>query len=524
MNEAATATGPSHAPAGRQRILLVPLDERPVSSELPGLVAAIAGAAVELPPASGRPRLREAGDADLVAEWLRTAATGADGVVVSLDALGFGGLIPSRIGTEPIEAVLARWSVLRGLDVPVHAAVVVPRSPDADDAFEEPDYWERWGRALHALSTELGDSGGPAHAASATVRPGETASASPTIEIPADVRADWLARRLRQHALALSALGLAADGSIDRLFVGVDDAVPGSLSAAAQGDLATWAGRLDLGDRVVVGPGADETATVLTTRLIADRAGGGAIRVAVVCAEPDGLERIAPYETGAVGETARTQLRAAGAVPVREGDDHDAVLVVHAPAGAGAGDWAVAPPATTDASAAGRTVALVRAHLDAGRSVAVADTAQPNGADPELVRALLADGAYWRLDGFAAWNTAGNTLGTVAGHLVVATAARGAGSYDAAAAERHLRLRLIEDYAYMSFARARLRSELASRADRHDRLDDVDAAAARAAQLMTEALAALPGAGPALEVAAADVSFPWRRTFEVRLRSTAGER
>ncbi|WP_022891269.1 DUF4127 family protein [Agromyces subbeticus] len=486
------------------KILLVPLDERPVSIELPGLIAAIAGAQVVAPPAACRPVIRAAGDVDAIPAWLQSASADADGVVASLEGLGFGGLIPSRIGAEPVEQVLDRWAVLRTIDLPVHASVVVPRTPDSDDAFEEPEYWADWGSRLHVLSSDLGST--------------DTVVIA-TTDVPEPVRADWLSRRLRQHTLGLAALGLVGDGVIARLIAGVDDAVAGSLSAAAQRDLAAWSSRLGLDDRVVVGPGADETAAVLTARLIVDRA-GVTPRVVIRCADDDGLARVAPYETGSVLDTARGQLRAAGATTVDDGEA-EATLVVHAPQGDG--DWAVAPPASTDADAAARTVALVRRELEAGRAVAVADVAQPNGADPELVRALLETGLFGRLDGFAAWNTAGNTIGTVAAHLAVALAARATGTYDQRAAARHLRLRLIEDAAYMSGARARFRRERGSRPDRHDRIDDVSAASARLAELLNEALDDL-GASQVAAITPDQIGFPWARSFEIRVHPGAGER
>ena len=491
----------SDHPPATDRILLVPLDERPVSLELPALVAAIAGAHVVAPPVACLPSIRTAGDADGLAEWLQREAAHADAAVVSLEGLGFGGLIPSRIGDEPIEAVLERWAVLRRLPIPVYASAVVPRTPDSDDAFEEPAYWEQWGSRLHELSSALGT--------------GRDTAMSP---VPVEVRTDWLSRRLRQHALGLAAIGLVADGTIDRLVIGVDDAVPGSLSSEAQEELAAWVVRLGLEERVVVGPGADETAAVLTARLIADRA-GVAPRVVIGCADTDGLSRIAPYETGAVGVTAHGQLRAAGASVAGGGGEPDGVLVLHAPQTAG--DWAVAPPRSTDSEAAQRTADVVHHELHAGRAVAVADVAQPNGADPALVRALVSAGLFDRLDGFAAWNTAGNTIGTAAASLVAALAGRAAGTYDADAAERLRRLRLIEDAAYMTVARARLRRDLGSRSDRHDHISDADPAAERLATLLNEALVEL-GASDLATIDPRQVGFPWARSFEIALDREAG--
>ena len=89
------------------RIALVPLDDRPVNTELVRDVAAIAGATVDIPPAPLLPNYRSAGDADGIGAWLLDLSRGAlDAAVVSLDMLGYGGLIPSRISHDALRVVL----------------------------------------------------------------------------------------------------------------------------------------------------------------------------------------------------------------------------------------------------------------------------------------------------------------------------------------------------------------------------------------------------------------------------------
>ncbi|WP_160141387.1 DUF4127 family protein [Microbacterium sp. SLBN-154] len=491
--------------------MLVPLDERPVCLDLPRRIAAIAGFRMDVPPPVARPDLRHGGDLGALTTWLEAALhddgeDAARAAVVSLDGLGFGGLIPSRIGAESAAAVLARFDVLRDSPAPVYASIVVPRAPDAADDFEEPLYWAEWGPALHALSLHLGGGGGGGRIA----------------EIPDDVRADWLRRRLRQHVIALGAVGMVADGTLRRLFVGVDDAVPGSLSERDQMAVVEWIARLGVTSRARVAPGADETGAVLTARAIGEQLQTRPSRIAVLAADPRGLERVAPYETGPVGDTARAQLDSAGAELVADPSEADGILLVHTPDGT-SGDWAVSPPERTDAAAADATAALAASLSTDGRiAVAVADVAQPNGADPALVRALARRHVLADLDGYAAWNTAGNTIGTAAAHLVTALAARRAGVFDGGASARLVRTRVIEDYGYMSAVRRQLRARIGSPVERHDRIEDVGGAAAFVAAALTDALAPLASAGIG-RVTASDISFPWRRSFEIALSDTAGE-
>ncbi|MFW6695791.1 DUF4127 family protein [Streptomyces sp. MAR4 CNX-425] len=516
-----TAPGPAPAAAGGgprpgQRIALLPLDERPVCTRLPAMVAAVAGLRVETPPAHLMPRLRTPGDHAALGRWLADQARPARPVaaVVALETLGYGGLIASRTAPGTVAGVTARWAPLRTLadaGVPVHAVALVTRTPDSADALEEPAYWDPHGPDLHRLS---------AHLHQTALGAGDPATAEPPL--PPGVRADFVRRRLRNHALNLAALELLAAGTVTSLVVGADDTAPYALATAELDWLRNWAGWLAAGDAVSVRPGADEATTVFVARTVLDRLGTARPKVAVEAAEPAGLERVAPYENGPVGQTATRQIEACGAVAVAAGEPCDLRLLVHTPDGSGA-DWAIAPPAARPAAAHDRAAALARraaALLDAGEAVAVADCGQPNGADPLLVRALRRHGVLERLAGYAGWNTAGNTLGTAAAHGVTAVAARWAGRFDRAAHRRLLLHRLLEDWAYMTRARTAGRAALGSDPARHESLP-ADSPVLGVIEGELAACRRELGAFTEYRPAPGSVRLPWQRTFEADFDLTA---
>ncbi|MGW3864320.1 DUF4127 family protein [Streptomyces sp. NPDC005047] len=496
MNASATLRRPA------PRIALIPLDERPVCAALPGMVAALAGVSVEVPPAALLPRLRTPGNPGGLGDWL--TRTPYDAAVVSLETLGYGGLIASRTQAATVAGVTARWEALRTLAVtgtPVHAVTLVTRTPDSDDAMEEPVYWDPYGPALHRHSAAL-------HRAAV-----EGAEPAPA-EVPEEVRADFLTRRLRNHALNLAALGLLTDGTLTSLVIGADDTAPHALATAELGWLTTWSRWLDV-PGVAVRPGADEACTTLVARTVAGILGGPEVRVAVEAVDSVGLDRIAAYENVPVGRTAAGQVAACGAMVTEH--DADVHLLVHTPDGSGA-DWAVAPPADADRPAGARARAQAVASraaelLAAGGEVAVADCALPNGADPLLVSALAEAGVADRLAAYAGWNTAGNTLGTTAAHAVTRIAAKRAGVLDERAHRRLLLHRYLEDHAYMTRARALARAELNSVSGRHDRVADghhvLDLIEQEIAIVQTGLELMLD-----LRVVPGSVRLPWNRTFE----------
>lgn len=471
-----------------KRMLLLPLDERPVTTALPRMVGAVAGVDVALPPARLLPRLRIPGHRAGLIEWLVQQSPDATGVVVSLETLGLGGLLPSRLGNERLSEVLSSWEVLRELAVPVHASTVVMRTPDANEAFEEPEYYADHGRALHALS--------------AAMHQGDDAKAS----VPADVTADFFGRRLRNHNLNLAAVGLAQQGVLTSLVVGADDTATAAVGTAEQEWLHRWRDWLNLRQTVLTYPGADEVAAVLTVRAILHSAALGEPRVRVHAI--GGLDRVAPYENVPVAATVAGQVAAAGGVLVSDGPV-DLHLVIHPPAD-DTGDFNLDPPASTDANAAARTADLVLGLLSTGARVTLADCAYPNGADPALVSALgVRLGIDWdRLAGFAGWNTAGNTIGTALAHGTATVAGERLGSFDPSAHARLLRHRLLEDWGWMSSARAEVRAAIGTDPHHHDQ---VDSAAARTAErLLSERLGDID---PQWRVHG--VRFPWNRTFEI---------
>lgn len=483
------------------RIALVPLDERPVCADLPGMVAAVAGASVATPPADLMPRFRRPGDPVGLARWLHEHAQSVDTVVVALETLGHGGLVPSRLSVVPTRTVAATWETLRQIAVPVHASTVVMRTPDADDATEEPEYYASYGRALHRLSAVLHEQGGGTAQEAAVIAARQA--------IPAAARQDFFARRLRNHELNLHALGLAAEGVIHTLVVTADDTALAAVGTAEHEWLRNWVGWLELGDSVLTYPGADEVGAVLVARALV-HAAGEPLRVSIEADRPESLGRIAAYENVPVRVTAERQVAAAGGIVVAP-EDADLHLLVHAPQ---SGDWAVDPPKTSDPDAAAAIAGRAASLVQAGQCVTVADCAQGNGADPALVAALARSVALPALAGYAGWNTAGNTLGTAVAHGAATVVGRRAGTFDERAHERLLLHRFVEDWAYMAVVRGDVRAERGGDWHRHLMVETGDPVVGVIESRLAQQLTTLPGF-PNWRIRPGSVHLPWQRLFEV---------
>ncbi len=227
------------------RIALVPLDERPVNIQLPRQVAAIAGVDLLIPPATALPSFRAPADVDALHAWLRElAAAEGDGVnrlIVCIDTLVHGGIIPARITADSPRVALDRLDLLRELhevraaaDTPalvITAASLVMRASDSFSAVEEPEYWSTYGRTLHAFGVR----------SIARWKPicSRRSSAGSCPRVPRAEQSDFERRRLRNHIINLAALGLHEEGVIDALAVTADDTAAFSAGRSNRRGCAT---------------------------------------------------------------------------------------------------------------------------------------------------------------------------------------------------------------------------------------------------------------------------------------------
>ncbi|MDQ0643833.1 DUF4127 family protein [Microbacterium murale] len=489
----------------RQRIALLPLDDRPVNVLLPGDVARIAGMTLDVPPAEILPSYRTAGDADALGAWLleRAADPATVHILVSVDMLLYGGLIASRTNADTTRTVLARLDTLREVhrlrpELPISAVSLVTRASNSNSATEEPLYWNDYGMQLHAL-------GGDAHRLLGEV---EVLPLDELTPVPADVVSDYSTRRLRNHIANLETLDLVEDGTLDFLAITADDTAPFAAGSAEQVWLRHWMRMLPTGREVLMYPGADEVGAILVARALATNARVTA-SFAVACADPEGLTRIPPYENMPLSASASRQIRAAGAVEVTEGAD--VTLVLHAP-DPDRHDMFRGRPDAVDEDAVRATVELVRARVDAGERVALADVRYPNGSDEALGRALADADLLEKLDAYGGWNTAGNTLGSVVALAVAGVVGRASGTYDEEAARIALLTRLLDDFAYQAVVRVDTGpSVFPDRFPMSDATLVAEAERVIRAELTTFLESMLPADGARIT----ELTLPWRRSFEI---------
>ena len=429
-------------------VLFLPCDTRPPTLEYVLQLGLVAGLGIKTPPLAMLNDLNVPGDTAAIAAWLLEQAPTADALIVTIETLCLGGMIPARCVTDSLEVALERLEVLSELkrikpDLRILAYGVIVRVAHDNDPLEEKAYYGQWGKALRLVSewTDRVERGGDA----ATL---ETAR----MAVPSEILKDWLGTRERNHALHQRALELVGDGTIEHLCLTLDDTTPYGLAARDRRRLEARAEELGVWGKVDVYPGADEVAATLLGRVLL---AGSSPRVFVRYPSAQSEQAVMLYEDRPLGELVRAHLRAAGCVQVASLETADFTLGVNAPSTKQAHrepDFEVVDTASRHLWAFIETLGRDAAH----KPLSIADVAYANGAESRFTKLLLERIDVTTLYGYAAWNTAGNAIGCAIGSAVTAWAAAKSGRLERTCLSEANFSRLVDDWLYQ----ARVRSEV----------------------------------------------------------------
>jgi hypothetical protein len=490
-------------------ITFVPMYATPTAAQLPVMAGRIAGVRVVEPPLRMLGDYIAPGDVDGIDRWLQTSpAHDASDFVVSTDMLAYGGLDPSRVPGGVDEALaLKRLDVLRQVRAShPHAWIgafgtVMRLEPTSVTAVGEaatysqiaqnPTWEYVWDYA------QLHDPPLPSE---------QSRAAHLRSLMGEDVLREYLQTRVRDRDVDLAALHYAADGTVNRLVLGQDDAGPVGLHVKDVRALQTELQRLQLEQRAAIEPGADELGLALVAHAMA-RSIGWTPHIAVVYSTPNGGRTQDPLEYAPIDITIGALIRLCGGV--RDDVHPDLTLVVRVP--------------HTDASQDAALLRALQTHIYAGEPVALVDLTYLTysyASQAQFVQKLIDARIAGTLDAYSAWNTDANSVGIALGEAIAAGVGRRTAHYDPLAHAEFMLDRYIDDYLYHTRVRPEVNAELTARGvTEHYWLDSKSASWANA---RTQALI-VPLAEemqrrvyPRYRFARLNIELPWPRTAEIR--------
>ena len=380
------------------KICFVPIDNRPVCYSLAKDIAAI-DEDIELltPPREFLGDLTKSARVNEILDWLENIPA-CDAMVLSLDTIAYGGLIPSRRSPDSLEEIKARLNRLKPLlkNKKVYAFSSIMRISNNNYNEEEKEYWKDWGKKIFEYSYSGVNDG-----------------------IPRAILDDYLATRKRNFEIKKTYM----NSGLNTLIFSKDDCAPKGFNVDEARELER------LGAKTKTG--ADEIPLTLLARAIEKE-----IKVFVEFTEPDYKDCISNYEDVSIEKSVQGQLELGGFTQVLTREEADIILVVNnfvERQGEHVMGWTTQP--------------FRKTFTPPDEPYAVADVRYANGADNDFVVQILQDFPAY---GYAGWNTSANTLGSLLAGVKVKWNAK---KYSDKAFRKLQMIRLLDDWAYQANVR-----------------------------------------------------------------------
>lgn len=380
------------------KICFIPIDNRPVCYNLAKDIAAIdENIELFIPPREFLGDLTRNAGVNEIIEWIENIPE-CDAMVISLDTIAYGGLIPSRRSTDSLEDIKARLKRLKPLlkNKKVYAFSSIMRISNNNYNEEEKEYWKDWGKKIFEYSYSGVNDG-----------------------IPQAILDDYLATRKRNFEINKTYL----NWGLNTLIFSKDDCAPKGFNVDEARELER------LGAKTKTG--ADEIPLTLLARAIEKE-----IKVFVEFTEPEYKDCISNYEDVSIEKSVQGQLELGGFTQVLTREEADIILVVNnfvERQGEHVMGWTTQP--------------FRKTFTPPDKPYAVADVRYANGADNDFVVQILQDFPAY---GYAGWNTSANTLGSLLAGVKVKWNAK---KYSDKAFRKLQMIRLLDDWAYQANVR-----------------------------------------------------------------------
>lgn len=435
------------------KICFLPIDNRPVCYSLAKDIVAI-DKSIELfiPPRNLLGNLTKSADIDSLFKWLKSCPK-CDAMILSLDTIAYGGLIPSRRSTETFEEIKSRIENLKQIleenGATIYAFSSIMRISNNNYNEEEKEYWSKWGKKIFEYSF---NGGGPT-------------------DVPQRILDDYLSTRKRNFELNKLYLEWQKEGIFDTLIFSKDDCAERGFNVDEACELECLGG--------ITKTGADEIPLTLLARAIKKE-----IKVFVEFTEPEHKDKISNYEDVSIEKSVEGQLELAGFTSVFTSEEADIILIVNnfiEKQGELVMGWA------TGGKYRGNFVVPLKPY-------AFADVRFANGADNDFIKDILPklDSNFY---GYAGWNTSANTLGTI---LATVKVKFYGDKYNHESFKKLQMIRFLDDWAYQ----ANVRSMISEPCEISDLMEFYE-------KELSNILKA--------DFSKLTYSYPWKRKFEVEV-------
>lgn len=394
------------------KICFIPIDNRPVCYSLARDIVSIdSSLEILLPPREFLGGLTHNANIESLFKWLKNLEA-CDVIILSLDTVAYGGLIPSRRSKETYTEIKKRIELLKEIlsekQAKIYAFSSIMRISNNNYNEEEKEYWNDYGKKIFEYSYSGGEN---------------------KSDIPQEILEDYLTTRKRNFEINKLYLEWQKEGLFDTLIFSKDDCAEFGFNVEEAKELEKLGGRTKTG--------ADEIPLSLLSRAIEKE-----IKIYVEFTEPDCKHLVSNYEDVSIEKSVLGQLELGGFTVVDSKEKADVVLVVNNfkdKQGELVMGWNTEP--------------FSGIFTTPSKLYCVADVRFANGADNNFVEQLLPQINIDKFYGYAGWNTSANTLGSLLAGVKVRFNAK---KYNEDAFKNLQMIRFLDDWAYQANVRSQI--------------------------------------------------------------------
>lgn len=475
-------------------ISLLPLDNRPVSYLLPKQIADFSGINLLLPERRYLGDLKNGSDLEYIEKWCKGLINQTPTMlIISLDNWVYGGLIQSRRHEMKLEELTKGVDLLKGLKISKYGFSSILRIANYNSSEEEKEYWRdygekifKWSELMYKVGRGIKD---------------ENRSHEELIEnwyqssklIPGTVLADYKAHRDKNFTINLMWLESLHDHMFDYLIFSCDDSAKYGMNVVEAEYLRKEISKHNFLNFTKVISGTDEIPLVLLTKAIFQKSDFKP-SISVFFSSATGKNQIARYESNTIYDSVLSHIETIG-LEIKDLKVSDLVLCVHS-ANSVQGDhiFSIKPEDTKK-----NVQELIKLLEKLDKPFILLDLAYANGADPDLIEALLRSKINWELCyGYSGWNTCSNSTGTALAYGINRWISEKNKTFNRDQFKKSLLIRFLDDYAYQT----KIRHLKVTESEINDKMKNYVGAFSRIL---------------GLDNASVKCYLPWERSFEVEI-------
>ncbi len=463
------------------KIAVIPIDNRPICYDLIQDVLSIdKNIELFMPEIKHLGGLCNQSDINNIFKFLENLKD-VDFLIVSLDTIAYGGLIPSRRIEDDFEIIKERIekfkNIVKNKTKKILAFSSIMRISNNNINEEEKTYWAQWGKRIFDWSYHLHKS--------------EIEKSFNCVinKIPEDILEDYLETRKRNFKINKIYLEWAKEGFFDTLIFSKDDCAKFGLNVKEANELNDLIKKNNI-KQAFIKTGADEIPLGLISRALTKN---NIIKINPIFLEKNSANLISKYEDISIYDCTIAQIKLAGCNI--DNEKYNLKMIINN-FKYEQGDLVLGDVVNTNKNEFGF-------NLD---NCFIADVNNANGSDCEFVKQLFKKNNE-NFYGYCAYNTSANTIGCVLFCAIVKFLAVKNNSYNENAFKKIQFIRFLDDWGYQAITRKFVREnkpyyDKALIQKKHE----LDSNAEKISKFLN------------FYPQKIEYSLPWKRSFEIRIK------